>query len=137
MLPKSAKLVYGNGTADIRVAQLDPTRATFFGTRDMVATFARMTFKLGEQWFDVEGVVAAKSTTTAECVCELMFSAMPAVDSARLDKALRGPRSSTAITPAVRRRIVPTPEPKQRHLEPAPASEVRSLFKAALDELVA
>lgn len=122
MLPNCARITYGNVATEVRVTQLDASSAAFIGTPAMAATFARMNFKLGEQWFDVEGVVVARWTGAGACACELRFSAMSSHDVARLKLALR-PTERDIVRPTRSLRARPTPRARVAVNRPPPPPE--------------
>lgn len=138
VLPKTARISHGNQVTDVRVTQLDSTKVEFVGLPTMAAVFARMTFKLRDQWFDVEGVVVSRSIGAGACMCQLIFSAMAATEQARLERAQRdrAPRPAALGFPRPREvarqaAAVPTPQTPT----PAPANEVQQLFRDALKDL--
>ncbi len=128
--------MHGNVVTEVRVAQLDPTQAAFVGSPDMSARFARMNFKLRDEWFDVEGVVVAKWTGAGACMCRLMFSAMSAAESARLERALRDKPSTTSADLGFPRtsREVSRPRVEEPPALPS-AGDVKRLFREALEDL--
>ncbi|MBL4689110.1 MAG: hypothetical protein JKY37_31245, partial [Nannocystaceae bacterium] len=117
MLPTTARISHGNQVTDVRVTQLDSTKVEFVGSPTMAAVFARMTFKLRDQWFDVEGVVVSRSIGAGACMCQLIFSAMAATEQARLERAQRDRTPRPAALgfprpPDAARRVAARPAPR-------------------------
>jgi hypothetical protein len=85
MKATNATLYFGSKVAKLSALEVCADRAVFDSVDGVVSTYARLTFKVGGNWFDAEGVVLARGCGT----CELRFATMAAVVARRLDQATR------------------------------------------------
>jgi hypothetical protein len=105
-----ATLCFGSQVAKLTSVEVHADRAVFHTVRGVASSYARMTFKVGGSWFDVEGVVLAGGGG----VCELRFATLPANTARRLDETIREPPKPTSTrshsqAPRPRRVAIPLP----------------------------
>jgi hypothetical protein len=108
MKATNATLYFGSQVAKLGALEVCADRAVFDRVDGVVSTYARLTFKVGGNWFDVEGVVLAGGSGA----CELRFATMAAVTARRLDQSIRE-------TPKAERRAPSTPTAPRRSSAPA------------------
>ncbi len=97
-----ATLYFGSQTAKLAAVEVCADRAVFDTVSGVLSSYARLTFKVGGNWFDVEGVVLPGG----DGVCELRFATLPANTARRLDQTIREPvrpRPAAANAPSVAR----------------------------------
>ena len=85
MKATNATLYFGSQTAKLSTVGVCADRAVFHTVGGVLSIYARLTFKVGCNWFDVEGVVLPGGDGT----CELRFATLPAGTARRLDQSIR------------------------------------------------
>jgi hypothetical protein len=120
MKATKATLFYASKSVTLTWVELSADRAVFDAPREVMSSYVRLTFKVGGNWFDVDGVALPADGDPSSGVGELRFAALPAVTTRRLDEAIRATPSKLA-TPTNLRPRAPRPEAARRRA-PAPTT---------------